>query len=62
MDKCPYYFEKKTLKSFGQTMKDFSVYKEDERVFICAPMRDRSGKNIGYSKREFTGDNLIPVR
>ena len=51
----PYYFTRKTLSFFGQTMRDFKVYKQsDGRYKISAPMRDkRTGNIIGKSERFF---------
>jgi hypothetical protein len=44
-----YYFARKTLKFFGQTLKDFRVYKcDDGRYFIRAPR-----KHGGYSERYY---------
>lgn len=34
-----YYFDRKTLKFFGQRISDFSVYHRNQRIFICAPRR-----------------------
>lgn len=49
-----YYFTRKTLKFFHQTLKDFSVRKQsDGRFYISAPMRDRNGKVVGTSERYF---------
>jgi hypothetical protein len=48
-----YYFSRKTMKCFGQTLKDFKVKKEGEKFRITAPVRDRSGKHQGYSERLF---------
>ena len=54
----PHYFTRSSMKFFGQTMKDFKVYKQaDGRFLIVAPMRDRSGKTIGESKRYFNPVN-----
>lgn len=52
---APYYFTRKTMQFFGQTMRDFKVYKQaDGRFLITAPMRDRNtGKVMGESKRYF---------
>jgi len=58
-EKQPHFFTRKTLKFFNQTMRDFSVWKQDGRVFITAPMKDGRGHIIGYTHREFTGDDLI---
>lgn len=49
----PYFFERKTLKFFGQTMKDFKVYKQDDgRFLITAPIRS-GGKIVGNTERYF---------
>lgn len=49
----PYYFSRITMKVFGQTLKDFKVYKQpDDRYLITAP-RYMNGKIIGYSERYF---------
>ena len=47
-DKAPYFFERKTLKFFNQTLKDFSVKKLNG-----APMRDSRGFQMGVTKRVF---------
>ena len=50
---APYYFDYRTMKAFGQTLKDFKVYKQpDGRYLITAPSRI-NGKIIGYSERYF---------
>lgn len=50
----PYYFNSRTMKSFNQTLKDFSVKKQlDGRYLISAPMRNNKGIIIGYSERFF---------
>jgi hypothetical protein len=44
----PYFFDRKTLKFFGQTLKDFSVLKLSETVYhISAPIR-HNGRSIGH--------------
>ena len=54
----PYYFTRKTMKFFNQTLKDFKVYKEkDGRYFITAPMKNNSGKVVGYSERYYNPKN-----
>lgn len=51
---APNYFDKKTLKFFGQRMSDFKVKKQlDGRFLISAPMRNREGKVVGKSERYF---------
>lgn len=55
----PYYFNRKTLQFFGQTMKDFKVYKQsDGRFLVTAPMRNKFTKRvIGRSERFFNPIN-----
>ena len=52
---APYFFTRQTLKFFGQTLKDFRVYKQpDGRYKITAPMIDKSrGKVMGETIRYF---------
>jgi hypothetical protein len=61
---APYYFSKKTLAHFGQTMKSFQVRKmESGRYIVEAPSYDREGKFMGYSLRIFdpeTNDLIFP--
>lgn len=46
LESSPYFFDRKTLKFFGQTMRDFSVYKLDDNHYkISAPVR-RNGKIV----------------
>lgn len=64
--KAPFYFARKTMRGFGQTMKSFSVIVSPKgNIFIAAPSyMGRDGKRIiGYSVRQFTGDDLklLPV-
>jgi hypothetical protein len=55
---APYYFSRKTMRFFGQTMRDFKVYKqEDGRYLITAPMRNQQGVVIGKSERYFNPIN-----
>ena len=54
----PYFFTSKTLKFFGQTMRSFSVKKqEDGRYLITAPVVDRLGRVVGQTKRYFNPIN-----
>lgn len=49
----PYFFERKTLKFFSQTMRDFSVIKIAENQYrISAPML-HNGKQVGQTVRIF---------
>ena len=51
---APHYFDKKTMKFFGQKMSDFKVKKQlDGRFLISAPMRNKEGIVIGKSERYF---------
>jgi hypothetical protein len=53
---APEFFTRQTLKFFGQTLKDFRVYKVDNKNYlITAPMRMR-GKVIGHTRRLFNTD------
>lgn len=50
---APEFFTRETMKFFGQTLKDYKVYKVDnENYLITAPMRMR-GKVIGHTRRLF---------
>lgn len=57
----PHYFSRETMKFFGQTMKDFRVYKQkDGKFLMVAPIRQRtrfSGSEIwattGQTRRIF---------
>jgi len=53
-DKAPYFFERKSMRFFNQTLKDFSVKKlNEEKYYISAPMRDSRGQQMGITKRVF---------
>ena len=56
---APYYFTRKTMQFFGQTMRDFRVSKQaDGRYKITAPMKDRfTGRIMGESIRYFNPEN-----
>lgn len=63
----PYFFDRKTLKFFGQTMKDFSVRKSPTgRIFIYAPMyyssHPGSYRLCGYTFREYVDNKLVTPR
>ena len=50
----PHFFDKKTLKFFGQRMSSFKVYKtNNERYEVIAPIIDNQGKRMGETKRIF---------
>ena len=47
---APHFFTRDTLKFFGQTMKDFKVYKQaDGRFLITAPIRI-NGRLAGHTE------------
>jgi hypothetical protein len=53
---APYFFTRKTLKFFGQTLKSFRVYKikETGKYLIQVNMYDKfTGKNVGLTQRLF---------
>ncbi|MFA5307411.1 MAG: hypothetical protein WC365_08240 [Candidatus Babeliales bacterium] len=50
---APYFFERKSMSFFGQTLKDYHVHKmEDGRFLIFAPMK-HEGRIVGTTKRIF---------
>lgn len=55
----PHFFDHKTLKFFGQTMRSFSVKKQlDGRIKITAPIIDRfTGRYISDTVRYFNPVN-----
>lgn len=57
---APHFFDKKSMKFFGQRKSDFKVMKSklSGRVFIGAPSRTHRGM---YTLREFTGQHLRVV-
>ena len=54
-ENAPYFFTRKTLQFFGQTMRSFSVRKtQDGKYRISAPMKDRfTGRAMGETVRIF---------
>ena len=54
----PYFFSKDTMRFFGQTMRSFTVKKQDDgRYMIQAPMRDSNGRHMGLTVRYFNPVN-----
>ena len=54
----PYFFSKDTMRFFGQTMRSFTVEKQDDgRYKIQAPMRDGNGRHMGLTVRYFNPVN-----
>lgn len=62
LEKFPdsHFFDTRTMKFFHQTLKSFHVSPlENGEYFISAPMKDYSGRRVGYTERIFsieTGD------
>jgi hypothetical protein len=55
----PHYFDRRTMRFFGQTLKDFKVQRcEDGRYQISSPMRNQRGDQVGTSVRFFNLDTL----
>lgn len=51
---APYFFDRSTMRFFGQTMRSFKVYKQaDGRYKITAPMRNSRGEIMGETVRYF---------
>lgn len=49
----PYFFNRKTMKLFGQRMSSFKVYKQDDgRYLITAPVI-KDGKEVSITQRYF---------
>ena len=67
---APKYFSRETMKFFGQTMKDFRVYKQkDGKFLLTAPIRQRtrfSGSEIwatiGQTRRIFNPETNMLER
>ncbi len=55
LETSPYFFDRKSMRFFGQTMRSFSIKKQsDGRYLISAPMFDRTtGRTMGTTKRFF---------
>jgi len=61
--KQPFYFDRKTLRFFGQTMSSFKVYKaKNGATYIFAKSysydRDGSKQPMGYSIRQYLDNGL----
>lgn len=55
---APHFFERSTMKFFGQNMKSFKVYKQaDGRYKITAPMKNSEGVIMGETLRYFNPAN-----
>lgn len=57
-----FFFSRKSMKFFGQTLKDFSVRKSPSgRIFILAPSY-WDNHLIGYTFKEYCNHNLVNPR
>ena len=55
---APYFFDRKTMKFFGQTLKDFTVKEQkDGRYLITAPSNDFYGNKMDKTIRYFNPKN-----
>ena len=52
-EKHPHFFSRQTLKFFGQTLKDFKVYKQKDGTYLIIAPSYWNGKLMGYTKRIF---------
>lgn len=58
IETSPYFFTRKTMKFFNQTLKDFKVFPEYKgRHTITAPRYDNQGKYMGETVRYFNPKN-----
>lgn len=59
-----HYFDRQSMRFFGQTLKDFTVKKSPAgRIFIYAPIKDKYTNKLtgGYSFREYAENKLVNV-
>lgn len=60
-EKSPYFFSSKTMRFFGQTLKDFRVVQSPKgNIFIYAPSY-WDGHIAGYTIREYKNHDLLMV-
>jgi hypothetical protein len=60
--KSPYFFSRKSMRFFGQTLKDFRVIKSPSgRIFILANSYFNNHV-VGFTFREYIDHNLIVPR
>jgi len=54
VENAPYFFDRKSMKFFNQTLKDFKVHKLSDGNFrLFAPMKNNQGKVMGNTERIF---------
>ena len=49
----PYFFDKKTMQFFGQTLKDFKVYKQKDGKYLIIAESGGNWEYKHYTKRLF---------
>ena len=60
LKKAPYFFDRNSMKFFGQRMSDYKVKRSPKgKIFIFAPTYDARGNKMPYTFREFKNDDLI---
>ena len=52
-ESSPHFFDRKTLKFFGQTMRSFHVYKRDDGKFLVTAPIYHEGRQAGETRRIF---------
>ena len=51
---APHFFDRASMRFFGQTLKSFRVLKIGPSLYeLAAPMRDSSGRCVGMTRRIF---------
>ena len=50
---APYFFSRNTMKFFGQTLKDFKVYKQKDGQFLIVACSGKNWKGTHTTKRLF---------
>jgi protein associated with RNAse G/E len=50
---APYFFDRKTMKFFGQTMRDFKVYKQKDGKYLIVAESGSNWTEKHYTKRLF---------
>ena len=50
---APHFFDKKTMQFFGQTLKDFKVYKQKDGKYLIIASSGTNWQEKHYTKRLF---------
>ena len=54
---APYFFSPKTMRFFGQRLKDFKVYKQRDGKFLIVAKSGENWEGVHYTKRLFNPVN-----